>query len=39
VIQEPTQYSLSLSTSIEGFETGEDRVPNTARVQLKIPMP
>jgi hypothetical protein len=39
VIQEPAQYSLSLSTSIEGFETGEDRVPNTARVQLKIPMP
>jgi hypothetical protein len=39
VIQEPTQYSLSLSTSIEGFEPGEDRVPNTARVQLKIPMP
>lgn len=39
VIQEPTQYSLSLSTSIEGFESAEDRVPNTARLQLKIPMP
>jgi hypothetical protein len=39
VIQEPTQYSLSLSTSIEGFESAEDRVPNTAKVQLKISMP
>lgn len=39
VIQEPAQYSLSLSTALEAFETGADRVPNSARVELKIPMP